>query len=220
MPTTELDDLKTAWQSVNRNLERQHTLALHQFKESKLSRFRSALRPLATGQMIQLICGAILAGLSAQFWMTHLSTYHLMMYGILLHGYGIMLAGFAVRDLILMRGIDYGAPVVALRKQVEALRLSRLRAGMWFGIAGCFIWLPLMLMIFFWLGVDVWSAKPQVVAWLVLNSFVSVVLAGAVLYSFRHGQNKLAQYLRESSVGRSVSRATAALDEIARFEQQ
>jgi hypothetical protein len=220
MPNTELDDLKTAWQSVNRNLERQHTLALHQFKDSKLSRFRSALRPLATGQMIQLICGAILAGLSAPFWVEHLGTYHLMAYGILLHVYGIMLAGFALRDLISMRAIDYSAPVVALRKQIEALRLSRLRAGMWFGIAGCFIWLPLILVIFYRLGVDVWSAKPQFVAWLVLNNLVCVGLAGAVVHAFRHGENKLARYLRESSVGRSVNRATAALDEIARFEAE
>ena len=106
------------------------------------------------------------------------------------------------------------------RKRVEALRLSRLRAGMWFGIAGCFIWLPLVLTIFYWLGLDVWSAKPQVVAWLVLNSLVGAGLAAAVMHSFRNGQNKLARHLRDSSVGRSVNRAAAALDEIARFEAE
>ncbi|MEO7723789.1 MAG: hypothetical protein ABIU29_03740, partial [Chthoniobacterales bacterium] len=58
---TELDDLKSTWQTLNRTLERQHALAFHQFRENKLSRFRSGFRPLVIGQIIQLICGVALA---------------------------------------------------------------------------------------------------------------------------------------------------------------
>lgn len=218
MPTTELDDLKAAWQTLNRNLERQHTLALHQFKESKLARFRSGLRPLATGQIIQLVCGVILTGFAAQFWMKHLGAYHLVIYGILFQGYGMMLAGFAVRDLMLIHRIDYGAPVVAIQKEIAALRAWHLRAGMWLAIAGCFIWLPLILLIPYYLGVGAPIANPQVASWLVLNILVCLALAGAAVHLFRRGQGKLAKALRESAVGRSINRAEAVLDEIARFE--
>jgi hypothetical protein len=41
MPTTDLDDLKTAWKELNRQLERQNELTLRQMKENKLGRFRS-----------------------------------------------------------------------------------------------------------------------------------------------------------------------------------
>ncbi len=58
---TELDDLKSTWQTLNRNLERQRALALHQFREIKLTRFRSGFRVLVTGQIIQIICGVLLA---------------------------------------------------------------------------------------------------------------------------------------------------------------
>ena len=217
MPT-ELDDLKAAWQTLNRNLERQHTLALHQFKESKLARFRSGLRPLATGQIIQLICGVVLIGFAAQFWMKHLGAPHLMIYGILFQGYGMMLAGFAVRDLMLIHRIDYGAPVVAIQKEIASLRAWHLRAGMWLAVAGCFIWLPLILLIPYFLGADARIANPQVVWWLVLNILVCVALAAAAVHLFRRGQGKLAKALRESAVGRSVNRAEAVLEEIARFE--
>jgi len=220
MSVTELDELKSAWQTLNRNLERQQTLALHQFKETKLARFRSGLRPLAAGEIIQLICGAILAGLSGQFWMKHFDAYHLMAYGILLHAYGLMLAGFAVRDLILIHQIDYGAPVVAIQKQIAALRAWHLRTGMWFAIAGCFIWIPLVLVIFYWLGADVWSAKPQVVYWFLMNGAVAVGLAFTLVYLTRHGQGRFAKYLRASGPGRSVQRAEAALAEIAQFEKE
>lgn len=218
MPATELDDLKAAWQTLNRNLERQHTLALHQFRESKLNRFRSGLRPLAAGQIIQLICGVMLIGCAAQFWVKHLGAYHLMIYGILFQGYGMMLAGFAVRDLMLIHRIDYGAPVVAIQRELASLRAWHLRAGMWLAVAGCFIWLPLILLVPYYLGAVGWIASPQVLSWVILNILVCVVLAGVAVYLFRHGQGKVAKALRESAVGRSVNRAEAVLEEIARFE--
>jgi len=224
MQPTELDDLKAVWQSLNLRLERQHTLALHQFKESKLARFRSGLRPLAIGQIIQLICGAILAGLSARFWITHFGTPHLMIYGMLLHAYGFMSIGFAVRDLVLIHQIDYGAPVIAIQKQLAALRQWHLRTGVWFAIAGSFIWVPLMLVIFYWLGADLWVRKPQVVYWLTLNGFVCVgfigLSYGLIRYARWPGQSKVAKYLRDTSAGRSANRAQAVLKEIARFEQE
>jgi hypothetical protein len=220
MSALELDDLKAAWQTLNRNLERQHTLALHQFKETKLDRFRSRLRPLAGSQIIQLICGAILVGLSTQFWVKHIGTYHLMGYGIVLQLYGIMLAGFAVRDLILIHQIDYSTPVVTIQKQMAALTAWRLRAGTWFAVVGCFIWMPAILMLFYWLGADLWLAKPKVIYWFALNSVVCVSLGGAFVYWFRHGQSRSAKGLRESAAGRSIRRAQAVLDEIARFERE
>jgi hypothetical protein len=220
MSVTELDDLKTAWQTLNRNLERQNTLALLQFKETKLARFRAGLRPLAASQIIQLIFGVILTGLSGQFWVKHIGTYHLMGYGIVLQVYGIMLAGFAVRDLILIQRIDYSAAVVTIQKQMAALRAWRLRAGTWFAVVGCFIWMPAILMLFYWLGADLWVAKPKVISWFALNSVVCVALGGAFIYWFRNGQSRFAKSIRESAAGQSVRRAQAVLDEIAQFEKE
>jgi hypothetical protein len=51
-----------------------------------------------------------------------------------------------------------------------------------------------------------------------LNTLVCFGLAGAAVHLFRRGQGKLAKALRESAVGRSINRAEAVLEEIARFE--
>ena len=82
MTYTELDDLKSTWQTLNRNLERQHAFALQQFREKKLSRFRGGFRPLVTGQIIQIIGGALLALWGGSFWVDHLGVAHLMIDGI------------------------------------------------------------------------------------------------------------------------------------------
>ncbi|MEO6971132.1 MAG: hypothetical protein ABI217_09590 [Chthoniobacterales bacterium] len=218
---TELDDLKSTWQTLNRNLERQHALALHQFRETKLTRFRSGFRSLVVGQIIQIICGALLALLGGSFWGDHLGVAHLMIYGISLHLYGVMMIVFAARDLFIIKAFDYAAPVLILQKQIAALRAWDLRAGLWFGVAGCFIWIPGMLMIFYGLGADVWRHNPDVVGWFVLSGLACLgVFLGIVFWSRRPGREKLAKNLAASAGGRSVTRAQTLLDEIERFESE
>ncbi|MEP6809927.1 MAG: hypothetical protein ABI992_06765, partial [Chthoniobacterales bacterium] len=202
MPSTELDDLKSTWETLNRKLERQYSLDLHQFKERKLASFRSGFQPLVTGQIIQIICGALLAIFGGSFWVDHIRTLHLVIEGILLHGYGIMLIIFAARDLFLIKQVDYSAPVLEIQKQIAELHAWHLRAGIWFAVAGCFIWTPLLLVIFYKLGADVWMHRPSVVYWLIASSFVCLALSyGLIAWSRRPGQERLANYLKTSSAG-------------------
>ncbi|MGI8438330.1 MAG: hypothetical protein ACR2NX_15760 [Chthoniobacterales bacterium] len=218
---TELDDLKSTWHNLNRNLERQHALALHQFRETKLTRFRSGFRPLVAGQIIQIISGAFFAVFGGSFWVDHIGVPHLMFYGISLHAYGLMSIIFAARDLYLINNLDYAAPVLALQKQIAELRGWHLRAALWFGIAWCFMWIPILLLILYGLGADVWRHSPDVAGWFVLSGFVTLgVLYGIVFWSRRPGKEKLARNLADSSAGRSVTRAQAILEEIARFERE
>jgi len=221
MNYSELDDLKSAWQTLNRNLERQHALALHQFRESKLGRFRSGFRALIVGRVILLIFGVLITALSARFWVNHFGVAHLMIYGILLHAYGVMMIFFAARDLILIKGLDYTTPVLVLQKRIAELRRWQLHAALWFGVTSCFIWIPLLLIVFHGLGADIWMHHPEVIGWFVLNSLVGLgLLFGIVIWSRRPGMEKFARSLENSSVGRSVNRAQAMLEEIERFERE
>ena len=216
----ELDDMQLAWQTLDRRLEQQHAMQLSLFRDTKLSKVRSGLRLLRSGQVIQIACGAILMLLFAPFWVEHLDVPHLVVYGVLLHAYGLMFVLFASRSLDLIGRIDYAAPVLEIQKQLESLRAWRLRSEIWFGITGCFIWVPLMLVIFYWLGADIWVHKPQVVGWLVVSSAVALAALIGIVAALRHpALAKLKQSLDASTVGRSVRRAQAALDEIAQFER-
>ena len=154
MPTTTLDDLKLAWNELSQKLERQNALALHQFKENKLARFRSGLRPLVLGQLIQLIIGAVITACSAQFWVNHFGRPQLLICGLLLQAYGLMFIAFAVRDLVLIRRIDYAAPIVVIQKQLAELRAWHIRAAAWYGLTGSVIWLPVMIVMLHAWGAD------------------------------------------------------------------
>ena len=216
----ELDDLKSAWQSLERKLDRQHALELHHFRTGRLASARTGLRPLVAGQCVQLGAGIALMAIFAPYWVQHWGEWHLVVYGLSLHLYGLMLAMFAGRDLVHIARIDYAAPVLEIQKRLVELRAQRIQAGPAFAIAGCFVWVPLLLVVFHALGADVWIHKPRVVGWWVGSGFAAVLVTAALIaWSRRPGNLRLRAAMDESAAGRSVGRVQAMLDEIARFER-
>lgn len=213
----ELDELKGAWQALERKLDRQHALDLHQFRAGRLSTMRARLRPLLAGQFVQLLTGVVLVMLVAPYWIQRWGEWHVVVYGASLHAYGLMLAIFAGRDIAHLLRIDYAAPVLEIQKQLAELRAMRMRAGPAFAIAGCFVWVPGVLIIFHALGADVWRNAPSVVYWFLASSLVALaVTIGFIRWS--RSSARVARHVEDSSVGRSLARAQAVLDEIARFE--
>lgn len=216
----ELDELRGAWQALDAKLDRQYALDLARLRETRARRARGVLWPLKAGQLVQLLAAAVVVALSATFWSRHFDSPQALVYGLSLHLYGVMLGAFAVRDLIHIGRIDFAAPVLDIQRRLAELAAWRLRCGVWFAATGCFVWVPLMLAIFYSLGADVWAHKPQVVGWFLVSSGVALAaVAVFVRWARRPGNERLAHALDESTVGRSVLRARAALDELQRFER-
>ncbi len=214
----ELDDLKSAWQSIDRRLAEQNALALHVFKENKLAQARSLLRPLQWGQVLQLLTGLGMIIWFAPFWVEHRHVPHLLISGLLLHVYGLLFVIFAARELFLIGTIDYAAPVLTIQKQLLTLRNWRIRMAPIFGLTGCFIWIPLMLVIFKYLGVDVWQKSPGLVLIFIASGLISLIVFLSI-WKWSRGPS-LVQETNDYSAGRSLQRAQSVLDEIARFEQE
>jgi len=218
MSATELDDLKAAWQTLNRNLERQNALALDEFKERKLSRFRSGLRPLVIGQVMQLVLGAAMTIFFAQFWVGHAAAPSLFVSGLLLQLYGTMFVAFAARDLLLIRRIDYAAPVIVIQRQLAELQSWHLRAAVFHGLTGAVAWLPAMLVLLHFLGADVLMNKPSKMWWLVSTALVCLCFDYALIRLAR-SPGRCGVALRNSWIGGTVIRAKAALEEVEKFER-
>lgn len=217
MPNSTLDDLKLAWKELSLKLERQNALSLHQLKQEKLARFQSDLRPLVCGQLVQLILGVIIVGFFAQFSSQHMASPHLLICGMFLTAYGILFIAFATRDLVLIRRIDYAAPVVAIQKALAELRAWHIRAAAWYGLTGSVVWLPVMIVVLYLLGADLQIDKPQRIYWLISTGVVCLASALGLMLLAR-SSGRCGRYLRQSWIGRSVNRAQAALTEIKEFE--
>ena len=217
----ELDDFKAAWQTLDRRLAEQNALNIHLFKEAKLTQVKSQLRPLVIGQVVQLIAGILMSLLFGSFWVDHLDTPHLMLCGLALHAYGILFIVLAGRELYAINQIDYAAPVVEIQKQLANLRTWRIRMAPLFAITGSVIWIPLLLVIFAWLGADVWTNDPNVVYWFIASSVISLAIVFGIIQWLRHpSRQHLASSLDEGSVGGSIRRAQGTLAELERFARE
>jgi hypothetical protein len=216
----ELDDMKAAWALVNRQLEQQQALNLRMFKASTLDRAGKTLRPLWWGQVLQIIAGGYFMLTFAPYWVAHLGVAHLMVYGLVMHAYGLMLVLTAARNLYLQSQLDNVAPVLEIQRRLAALRNWRLREALLYGVTGCFVWIPFILLLLQKVGADVWVTAPSVVWWNIAASMACVaVLYCIVRVSRQPGRERLKAWLDNSVVGRSVRKTEALVDEIERFER-
>lgn len=225
---TGFDDLKSAWQALDARLARMESLGqalAAERREAEASRRRrasvSALWPLALGQVVQLVLGAALIGFAATYWSSNLDRAHLVACGVFLHATGIWMAGSAVYELLLLRGLRWTQPVLELQKRLAQLRHWRTRNSVMFAWIGCFAWVPMMLMAFAAAGADLWVHKPLVVASWIGFAFASAGLFWLLARAFRAGRfPKLAAAMRANAAGQSVRRAEVALADVERFEAE
>lgn len=218
----ELDEMKSAWLALDRRMQRQEILNVHFFQEGRLDKLRASLRPLVASRIVQIIVGGLLAILFAPFWIEHLDTPHLVVIGLLLHGYALTFIVFAARDLYMIRRVDYSAPVVEIQRRLAELRAWRIRVAVVFGAIGCFNWIPLVLWLFVVVfGVDVYALNPEVVYVFIASGFACL---GFMLLLIRWAWNprraRFAESLEDSVVGRSIGKAEKLLDEIAAFARE
>ncbi len=213
----ELDDLKQAWQSLDRRLEQRYALDLHRYRERKLGSARFRLLPVKAGLLLRMVCGVALVAASASFWWAHRGSPHLVASGLLLHAYGLLLIGSAAWEMQLLSELDYAAPVLDIQRRMARFRAWRVRLVPVWMVTGCFVWIPATLVVFqAWLGTDLWRQAPAVVLSLVAGGALAMVAFWAV----GRWLPGAARVLNDSSVGDGVRRSQQALDEIARFESE
>jgi hypothetical protein len=216
----ELDDMKGSWALINQRLEQLHTFNLQIFKTNTGERANRALGPLKWGQILQIAAGAYFMLQWGPYWVAHRDTIHLMICGLSMHAYGLTLVLTAARNLYLQSRLDYGVPVLEIQRRVAALRSWRLREALLYGVTGCLIWVPFLLLVFASVGVDVWKNAPAVVLWnLAASVGCLALLYGFVRFSRLPGRESLKAWLDDTIVGRSVRNTQALVDEIERFER-
>lgn len=219
----ELDEMKQAWQAVDRQLERQHALNWRIWRDGQTERLRRGLRPLVWGQSALIVFGIAIALWGISFWSSHLGVWQAMACGIAMQVFGTLAFVFPARVLSLVRAVDYAAPVLEIQQRIARLRAWRVKVeAPVFAVLGSVIWIPAMLMLGQYAmdraGVNLWGEMTGAVRWLLLcaaGSLAVVALAYALLRRF--GRRR---WLEDSFAGSAVRKAEKMLEDIARFERE
>ena len=210
----ELDELKQAWQTLDRRLQQQHSLQFAELHERTAGKIRSRLRPLFWGQLLQMLFGIAAIVVGVAIWNTMWMLTPALIGGIVVHVYGI--ATTAVSGLVLQRivRIDSSLPVLELQQRLAQLRKTYVISG---AVAGLPWWL-------LWMVPPVIAASLQnaqhgtegLPAWLWMSIAVGV-LGLLATWGFHHwlhrpGREALATRMDISAAGASLRKAQAELD--------
>ena len=219
--TMELDDFKSAWQTLDQRLQLNNALKLHELRERTLDRTRSSLRPLFWGQVMQiLLMGLPCILLAALLWTTAPAHASVIVAGVVLQAYGVLAIIGAGVVLGQLAKIDHAAAVVEIQKQLARTRTYYVRSGMLAGLPWWFLWI-VILMVLNGLGdIDLLAKAPSLV-WGALG-IGALGLLGT--WWFQHWARRperaeLGRKLDDSLTGGSLRKAIAQLQEVQRFEQ-
>ncbi|HEV2679869.1 MAG TPA: serine/threonine protein kinase [Rhodanobacter sp.] len=216
----ELDEMKLAWQGLDRRLEQQYALNLQLFRDGRLDKLQRGLRPLVWGQAIQMLIGVLGLLVLAPIWITHWRDPAVLIAGVVVHAYcvGMIIVGAVVQGQIAR--IDYGTPVLAIQRQLLKLRRTY---AVWGAIVVGWPWwfLTAPLLVVLTRGAIMVNAPSAIWIQLAIGA-VGLFATWWFFYrwSRRAERGELARRIDDSTAGGSIRRAQAALDEIARFEQE
>ncbi|MDN5782244.1 MAG: hypothetical protein L0H23_09550 [Luteimonas sp.] len=220
--TMELDELKAAWQSLDRQLQQQKRINLELLTETRMRGAKAGLRWLQALAVGQAVIGLVVTVFCARFWTSHMDAPALLLSGIVMHAYGVAMIITGVVEMLLLVRIDYAAQVVTLQKYMALLRQWRIRTRRWLGLAQWLLWIPTTLvMLEYLIGFDLWAHSPATVGW-----FLAVGIAGLLAtlwlmyWSPRALRRRVGNYLDDNSAGALLKRAQASLDEIVSFERE
>jgi len=220
----ELDEMKLAWQVLDRRLAQQQALHLQLYRDSRMDHVRRRLRPLAWGLLLQIPLGIALALWGISFWLGHLGDVRSMACGIAMQVFGTLAVIIPARTLAMVQGVDYAAPVLEIQHRIADLRAWRVKVeAPVFAVLGSVIWIPALLMLAQYAGdragVNLWDhVYPGFAVWLVLSAGISLAVVGLAYVVLR--RLGLLRWLANNLAGKAVQRAEAELDAVMRFERE
>lgn len=211
----ELDDFKTSWIQNDRRLD--DALRLHAPLRA-MSAAETALQRHRRFLILELMANALVLLAVGSFAGDHAAQPRFFIPGLVLHLAAIALSGACVRQLFLLRGIDYAQPLVLLQTKVEQLRIERSRVTKWTLITAPLLWVPLLVVsLKAGLGVDAWSVLDT--PWLVANLLFGVLFIPVMLLAAHHAapRSPRLRRLADDLSDRSLNTAKRALEDVSRF---
>lgn len=213
----ELDELRTAWQALGRQLERHDALQLRLYREDRLDAARRGLRPLLVGQALQAVLGLALLLLGLACWTRNADVPALLATGLVLHAFGLANIVLAALTIGLAATIDHGAPVLDIQRRLaRLLRFHGLNAAIC-GMPWWIMWVLVVLAVAGLRGIPAGSGTP---GWITLGLGIGVAgLVATGLYAWLRRPPPVDPDAPRCDGGDGIRRSQRILAELAEFER-
>jgi hypothetical protein len=216
-----LDVIKQQWAEYDRKLNESIRLNPRVLSAMNLNRSRSRLQRMVFYLSLEAalwFAGIVFIG---RFIYDNASAARFVASGVAVDVFAIAMLATTIAQIALIQRIDYGKPVAAIQKQMEGLRVLRIKTVRWGLVAGTVVWAPfLMLICKAFLGVASLSA-----AWLWTNVALGLSLIPLTWWVSKEFGDKMQRFpfiqrLMHDIGGRSLNAATSFLTTISEFERE
>ena len=216
--TMELDDLKSAWQSLDARLTRQGQLQFELLREQKLQQARRNLRPLLIGMLLQGLLGLFLVVLGVGCWKHNIGMNGLFATGIALHAFGVLNIALAGIVSGLALSLDYAAPVLTIQKRLRTLlRLQVFNSN----ACGAPWWVMWVLVVIGFAGQSPGVPAEPTPAWIVISLTLGVIGTVATwVWTARAARKAGGLYQRMDDGADGIRRNLRLVDDLDRFERE
>jgi hypothetical protein len=225
--TMELDELKQAWQTLDRRLQQHNAMQFQLLRDKRIDKMKSSLRPLFWGQTLSILLGVCMVLLGVDVWPSHRDVPHLLIAGILMHVYGVatVIASGMVCGMI--AGIDHAAPVLELQQRLARLRKTYILGGMCVGLPWWVLWVPFVMVLAMSVaGIDIYAiaqSNGSLLNWLNISAAAGVLGLFGTWWFHRWSRQPeraaLAKRLEDGAAGGSLRKAQAELDALEQYAE-
>jgi hypothetical protein len=215
----DLDEMKKLWMAQDEKLDESIRLNRELLTSANLTKARSASQRMALLLSLEAVAWFAIVGSLGSFIYHHIGTLRLSLSGIALDVYAIAMLAATIRQIVAIRQIEYGRPIAALQKQIEMLRILRIRITQLALLGGTIVWAPFVIIagkVF--IGVDV--VNPP---WLWANVAFALCLIPLALwlskaFSERMGRFPWIRRMMNNLAGRNLNAAADFLSRLSQFD--
>ena len=147
-------------------------------KAANLNAARSSLQRMTRFLVLQAVIWFAIVIALGNFIHGHMAALRFALPGGALDLFAISMLAGTIRQVVAARQINYGQPIIAIQKQIESLRVQRIRMTQWGLLAGAIVWAPFAIVtskVLF--GISSYNA-----AWLWVNILFGLALIPLTLW--------------------------------------
>jgi hypothetical protein len=217
----DLDEMKQRWVEYDRKLDESIRLNRRVLSVTNLNGARSALQRMAVFLSVEAVVWFAIVMAIGNFIYQHIGSLRFALPAAALDLFAIGMFGATMRQIVAAQQIDYSRPITAMQKQLETLRLLRIRITQWALLAGVLVWAPFVIVAskaFF--GVDGYNT-----AWLWANvvfglSLIPLAVWLSRKFGDRMGRSPFIQRLMKDIAGHNLNAAGLFLARLSEFEDE
>jgi hypothetical protein len=215
----DLDEMKRQWAEHDEKLDESIRLNRQLLSTTSLNGARSAMQRLAAFLGVEAAVWLVIVMALGGFIYAHIGVLQFAVPAVASDVFAIGMLIATLRQIVAVRQIDYGRPIASIQKQLETLRVLRIRTTQWGLLTGVIVWAPFAIVVakaFF--RIDVYDT-----AWLFVNvlfglSLIPLALWLSKRFGNRMGRSPFIQRLMNDIAGHNLTTAKAHLGRLSEFE--